>query len=170
VFYGFEWVRTRDLIRRLLLDDIESEPGERSFGRTVDPHAITEQDLREFGDVMLGKLEQRPLQMALVNTLKGYDAPVVVDSIRSTADVSRCGLDNRPVLTWFVDCNDAVIQSRMAKNSKLGEKRIGAGSPVDRTASAIRKDADQVIPNSGTLEELRWCVDDTLFSITNLRL
>ena len=53
VFYGFEWVRTRDLIRELLVEDITAPPTQKLFGRPVDPTAISEADLREFGSVVL---------------------------------------------------------------------------------------------------------------------
>jgi dephospho-CoA kinase len=169
VFYGFEWVRTRNVIRELLVEDAANAPAERLFCRSVDPNAITEKDLREFGAVVLSQYKQVPLRKMLTKTVKRSQGPVVVDSIRDTADVDPNYLPCRPVFTWFVDCNESVLRHRLSKN-KFGEKRIRAASPVDRTAAAIRTDAHQVISNSGSLEELRWSLDDALFSITCLRL
>jgi histidinol phosphatase-like PHP family hydrolase/predicted nuclease with RNAse H fold/dephospho-CoA kinase len=169
VFYGFEWIRTRNVIRDLLIDDITAAPGKKLFNRSVDPGAITEKDLREFGAVVLDVYKQVPLRKKLTRTVQRIKAPVVVDSIRDIIDVNRDTLGGRPVLTWFVECNDSIIRQRLDEKSKMGEKRLKTGSPVDRTASAIQGQADAIIPNSGSLEELRWQVDDTLFAVLLLR-
>jgi hypothetical protein len=84
---------------------------------------------------------------------------------RDTHDIDRKCLPTRPLITWFVDCSDSTIRDRLAKKTKLGEKRPTNASPVDRSATFIRGDADYLIPNSGTLEDLRWQVDDLLFGM-----
>jgi dephospho-CoA kinase len=168
VFYGFEWVRTRNLIRELLIEDMNTPPERRLFQRSVDPRNISEIDLREFGAVVLEIHKQVPLRKKLTRTIKQCDAPIVVDSIRDTVDVDPSALGERPVVTWFVDCHDSVIQRRVATKTKLGDKRIKTESPVDRTALSIRHQADNIIPNNESLEELRWRVDDTLFAATVL--
>jgi len=168
VFYGFEWVRTRNVIRDLLIEDIDAPPSKRLFQRRVDPNAVTEMDLREFGAIILDVYKQVPLRKELTRTIKKCDAPIVVDSIRDTVDVDSNAFGMKPILTWFVDCNDSIIQERLITKSKLGDKRSKTGSPVDRTASSIRHTADEVISNNGSLEELRWRVDDALFAATIL--
>ena len=168
VFYGFDWIRTRDVIRQLLIDDLDRPDGQRFFGRRVDPQAITELDLQEFGAVILDKVQQEPLRKSLTDALADSDAPIVVDSIRDVLDVSRSRLPLRPVLVWFIDCPDALIRERLARKTKLGAKRIGTSSPVDRTAATIHRQADAVIHNAGSLEELRWRLDDALFSRLSL--
>jgi dephospho-CoA kinase len=165
VFYGFEWVRTRVLIRELLIDDIAVEPGKRLFNRSVAPDAITERELREFGAIILDVHRQVPLRKKLTKTVRRFQVPVVVDSIRDIADVDRALLENRPVVTWFVDCPDTLIQHRLTEKAKAGEKRLRTESPVDRKAFTIRASADAIIPNAGSLEELRWSIDNALFDI-----
>lgn len=169
VFYGFEWVRTRNVIQDLLIDDATAEPEKRLFNRPVNPEAITEKDLREFGAVILDVYKQVPLRKKLTKTVQRFDVPVVVDSIRDIVDVNRETLGNRPVLTWFVDCTNSIIRQRLEEKSKMGEKRLKTASPVDHTAEKIRREADNIIPNSGSLEELRWQVDDTLFGLLELK-
>jgi histidinol phosphatase-like PHP family hydrolase/predicted nuclease with RNAse H fold/dephospho-CoA kinase len=164
VFYGFEWVRTRNVIRELLIEDAAAGPGAKLFSRSVAPDAITETDLREIGAIILDVYKQLPLRRKLTKTVQRLEAPVVVDSIRDMVDVDRAALRSRPVLTWFVDCDDSIIRQRVAEKSKMGEKRLKTGSPVDRTAEEVRGGAVEIIPNSGSLEELRWQVDDRLFS------
>ncbi len=168
VFYGFEWVRTRNVIRELLIEDIDALPGRRLFQRLVDPSNISETDLREFGAVVLDVHKQIPLRKKLTKTIKQCNAPIVVDSIRDTVDVDSNAFGKRPIVTWFVDCSDSIIQHRLLTRMKLGNKRIKTESPVDHTALSIRHNADNIIPNNESLEELRWRVDDTLFSATTL--
>lgn len=164
VFYGFEWVRTRNVIRDLIVEDRATKPEKRLFKEVIDANAITEKDLREFGGVILNEYDQIPLRKKLTKTVKRLCAPVVVDSIRDTLDLDRRTLRSRSIVIWFVDCDDLVIQQRLAKRTKLREKPITYGSPVDRTASVIRREADAVISNLGSLEQLRWRIDDTLLS------
>lgn len=163
VFYGFEWVRTRNLIRDLLIEDAAADPGKKLFNRQVDPGAINEKDLREFGAVILDVYKQVPLRKKLTKAVQQFDVPVVVDSIRDVIDVDRNTLGRRPVMTWFVDCTDSIIRQRLEQKSKMGEERLKTGSLVDHTAEKIRRESDDIIPNSGSLEELRWQVDDILF-------
>jgi len=166
VFYGFEWIRTRNVIRDLLIEDMAAPLAKRLFQRSVDPQNISEADLRDFGAVVLDIHKQVPLRNKLTRIIKLCDVPIVVDSIRDIVDVDSRALGMRPIVTWFVDCNDAIIQHRLITRSKSGGKKITIGSPVDHKAPSIRHEADKVIPNNDSLEELRWRVDDALFAAT----
>ncbi len=170
VFYGFHWVRTRSVIRDMLLEDIGYPPEKKLFEGVIDPETISEMDLQRFGAVILDKYKQVPLRRKLTDMVAHLNGPVVVDSIRDTLDVDRESLRERPLIIWFVDCSDLAIRDRLAKKAKLGQKRPMAGSPVDRTAGIVRAEADHVIPNSGSLEDLRWSVDDTLFTAIHLSI
>ena len=169
LFYGFKWLKTRDVIRDLLLEDC-SRPQETRLSETsVDPNAISERNLRDFGALILDVCKQVPLRNKLAETIRREQNPIVVDSIRDTVDVDAAVLGGRPTIIWFVDCNDSIIRNRLASKTKSGERRLKSGSPVDHTAPIIRKSADAVLPNVGTLEDLRWKIDDTLFAILKLR-
>jgi histidinol phosphatase-like PHP family hydrolase/predicted nuclease with RNAse H fold/dephospho-CoA kinase len=168
VFYGFEWIRTRDIIRELLIEDTGLPLDKRVLKRQVNPSSITEMDLREFGVIVLDLYKQVPLRTRLTQTIRQCDSAIVVDSIRDTVDVNPTALGIRAFRTWFVDCNDSIIKQRLDAKTKFGDKRIQTGSPVDHTALTIRHEADAVIPNNGSLEDLRWAVDNTLFSILDL--
>ena len=169
LFYGFTWIRTREVVRQLLIEDGAVESGKRLFGRTVDATAVTERDLREFGAVLLDVHGQRPLRRLLSRTVSGAEGAVVVDSIRDGSDIDRGAIGGRPVIVWLIECSDETIRQRLAKRSKLGEKRHASPSPVDHNVGAIRNEADLVIDNSGSLEDLRWALDDGLFSTMRLR-
>jgi histidinol phosphatase-like PHP family hydrolase/predicted nuclease with RNAse H fold/dephospho-CoA kinase len=164
VFYGFKWIQTRDIIREIVIEDMQKPRLKRLFAKTVDPAFIDEQALREFGMIILREYKQVPLRKKLMRLIMRTDAPLVVDSIRAITDVNRSSLVRRHLITWFVDCPDTVINSRLTVRPKLGGQRIRSASPVDETANQLYQQADVVIPNSGSLEELRWCVDDTLFA------
>src|SRR6185312_12859818 len=141
VFYGFEWVRTRDVIRQLLAEDLRKPPDKRMFNRDADPINLSERDLREFGAVVLNQFKQVPLRRKLTDSVRAHDSAVVVDSIRDVVDVDPTALKNRRVLTWFVHCEDSVIRRRLSSRTKFGETRIVDGSPVDHTAGVIRRAA-----------------------------
>jgi histidinol phosphatase-like PHP family hydrolase/predicted nuclease with RNAse H fold/dephospho-CoA kinase len=168
VFYGFEWLRTRNVIRELLVEDQQSPEGKRLFDRSVEISTISESDLREFGALILDVHKQAPLRAKLLKTINKTAGPMVIDAIRDTVDVDSKALRKSIVLTWFIDCADSIIQQRLATRMKLGQKRSAASSPVDHTAPSIRSHADLAITNNGTLEELRWKVDDALFAVTSL--
>jgi histidinol phosphatase-like PHP family hydrolase/predicted nuclease with RNAse H fold/dephospho-CoA kinase len=163
VFYGFEWVRTRKIILELLIEDQAKPVEKRVFKRAVDADNISENDLHEFGAVVLDVYKQVPLRKKLTRKIKHCDAPTVVDSIRDIVDVDSSALGERPLVTWFVDCNDSIIKHRLVTRANMGDKKLKTGSPVDHTALAIRQQADRIIPNNESLEELRWRVDDVLF-------
>ena len=139
------------------------------FQKLIDPLNISETDLREFGAVILDVYKQRPLRKTLMRTIKSRDLPIVVDSVRDIVDVDSRALGKRPVLTWFVECSDIIIQHRLLTRFRIGAKNSNAGSPVDHKAPSLRHQADCVIPNNDSLEELRWRVDDALLSRMTLR-
>lgn len=168
VFYGFEWVRTRNIIRELLIEDQDAPKGKRLFNRPVDIDDISEKDLRDFGAVVLDDHKQLPLRKKLANKIRSTAAPMVIDSIRDTVDVDIEALGERPVLRWFVECTDSIIQQRLAGRMKLGERHPKTASPVDHKALFVRSEADSIISNNGSLEQLRWLVDDVLFEIISL--
>lgn len=164
VFYGFHWMRTRNVIRELLIEDQSEPKRKRLFDRSIKPDSISEADLREFGAIVLNKYHQAPLRNKLASMLVNERQPIVLDSIRDLVDVEESIARKRPVLIWFIDANDTVILTRLRNRRKLSEDRIRSASPVDHTAALIRGEADYVISNNGSLEELRWKIDDTLFS------
>jgi histidinol phosphatase-like PHP family hydrolase/predicted nuclease with RNAse H fold/dephospho-CoA kinase len=169
VFYGFEWLRTRNLIGDLLKEDLAQPASLRLFSRVVDPKNITESDLRDFGATILDQYHQVPLRDKLTRVIAHSNLPVVVDSVRDVSDVEPSGLSGRPIIIWFVECSDSVIQHRLILRSKLGQARLKTPSPVDHTAPIMRRAARRTIGNNGTLEELRWRIDDTLFADLSLR-
>lgn len=169
VFFGFFWIHTRDLIREIVIDDMSASGSKRLFTKRINPKFITEQDLREFGTVILDKYDQGPLRKKLTQKVRRLKTAIVVDSIRGLNDVDHSTVVRRPILIWSIDCPDSIIQARFATRGKLGARGPRSGSPVDRTAPTIREHADRIISNSGSLEELRWRVDDTLFELIAVR-
>jgi dephospho-CoA kinase len=169
VFFGFRWIHTRDLIREIVIDDISAPPTKKLFAGMVDPARIGEVDLREFGRIILDKYEQIPLRTKLTQKVRASKAAVVVDSIRDINDVDHASIIGRPILTWSIDCPEPIIQNRLATRAKLGGRILKSASPVDRTAPTIQQQSDKVITNAGSLEELRWRVDDALFEVLRLK-
>ena len=161
-------MRTRNVIRELLIEDQSASKAKRLFDRRVKPDSISEADLREFGAIVLDRYRQVPLRKKLASMLVSERRPIVLDSIRDLVDVEEKVVETRPVMIWFIDASDAVILARLRNRKKLSEDRIRSASPVDHTAAAIRNAADYVISNNTSLEELRWKIDDTLFDCLEL--
>jgi hypothetical protein len=116
----------------------------------------------------LEKYDQVPLRRLLTKKVRSSEEPLVVDAIRNVGDVEEKSLGDRPLLTWFVESSEVIIAARLAKKTKLGEARLQGANTIDRTVPAIRAHSHRVIPNNGTLEELRWGLDDSLFSALRL--
>jgi dephospho-CoA kinase len=169
VFYGFRWIRTRGVIRDLLLDDLAKPTRDRIYQEPADPKNITERDLREFGAVVLNVFKQVPLRTRLSALIQATAGPVVIDSIRDVHDVGSDGLGERPTTTWFIECPETVLRHRLLSKRKLGHRRPAVQNAIDQNASAIRQVADARIQNGGSLEQLRWAIDDTLFSRLSLK-
>jgi histidinol phosphatase-like PHP family hydrolase/predicted nuclease with RNAse H fold/dephospho-CoA kinase len=163
VFYGFRWIRTRDLIRAVIIDDLSAPAHKRMFKRAVQEDVITEQDLTDFGIIILEQYHQIPLRAKLNEVISANRTPVVVDSIRDVIDVDSDRLRSRVVETWFVDATDSRRIQRLGERQSAGGSMIVVDSRIDQKVNLIRAHADKVIPNVGTLEELRWKIDDALF-------
>jgi histidinol phosphatase-like PHP family hydrolase/predicted nuclease with RNAse H fold/dephospho-CoA kinase len=168
VFFGFRWIHTRDLIREIVVEDITAPPAKKLFQQVIDPARIGELDLREFGRIILDKYEQIPLRTKLTQKVRASKTAVVVDSIRDINDVDHASIIGRPILTWSIDCPEPIIHSRLATRAKLGGGIVKSASPVDRTAPTIQQQSDKVVINAGSLEELRWRVDDAVFDTVRL--
>ena len=166
VFYGFRWVRTRDIIRSLLLEDQQSTAKSRLSKKEFDVESISEKDLQEFGAVILNEHGQGPLRDALSAVIAGISGPVVVDSVRDLSDLGR--LQAKLLRIWFVDCDDSQIVRRLTSRAKLGSKRLVSRPSIDSRSALLKQQAHEIIINNSSLEALRWRVDDTLFSVLKL--
>jgi dephospho-CoA kinase len=169
VFYGFEWIRTRDIIKLLLEEDLKRPVSKQLCRGMINVSNITEQDLRAFGAMILDDHKQVPLQHKLAQIVTDCELPMVVDSIRDVVDLEPTTVTDRPLLIWFLECSDSIIRNRLASKSKLGTARLKDASPVDHTVPVMRRAAQRIVNNNGTLEELRWSVDNTLFADMTLR-
>ena len=168
LFYGFHWLRTRHLIRALLLDDIRRPPEQRMLQKPVDEHNIRDSDLTDFGIVVLEQYRQEPLLGKLRDTVAGVQRPVVVDAARDVADIeSLKGLD-RDLFVWFVDAPDSVIEARLGESRKPARPSHSSLRKIDQKMNLLRATADCVVQNDASLEDLRWRVDDALFGVLSL--
>jgi Histidinol phosphatase and related hydrolases of the PHP family len=163
VFYGFHWIRTRDLIKELLVEDIDSPPSRRIFSRSINKAAITEEDLQEFGIVVLEQYHQTPLRSRLMHTATEIQAPIVVDAVRDLIDIDRDVLSDRCVQLWYVDASESRLLQRSKDRLASGKSPL-RDHPIDQKTVSLQRASDRVIANNGTLEELRWRVDDSLFA------
>jgi dephospho-CoA kinase len=168
VFYGFEWVKTRDLIRTLLIEDTTKTPKERIWGQSIDPENITNDDLRKFGSIILAEHEQRPLQDALSDRVLRSSGPLVIDSIRDVSDLTDRANGNRPRVIWYIECGDLLIRQRRLARTKSPVQNSDERSIIDSRVPALLKIANRILPNDSSLDNLRWEIDDALFAALDI--
>jgi histidinol phosphatase-like PHP family hydrolase/predicted nuclease with RNAse H fold/dephospho-CoA kinase len=162
VFYGFRWIRTRDVIKALLLDDIAAPASQRIFQRPVNADAVTDTDLTEFGAIVLQNYHQGSIPTKLAQLVAEVAGPVVVDAMRDVIDVQPERLPDRAVQVWYVDTSEArLLQRRRDRSTKSTPPALL--DAIDQKANLLREHADRQIANSGTLEDLRWRIDDAFF-------
>lgn len=163
VVYGFRWIKTRDLIHELLVDDCGLPAHRRLFKSSMTADTISESDLREFGLLVLKEHKQVPLRRKLSEViLRSFD-PVVVDSVRDTVDVETDAFTGRHTYNWFIDASDRQIQARLEERARRKNAKFSEVSPIDDSASKLKSVADLIVRNDGSLEDLRWKIDDAIF-------
>jgi len=168
LFYGFHWIKTRELIYNLLIDDIHAPSDLRMFNKPVDEHNITDNDLTEFGIVILEQFRQVPLARKLRETVAASRRPVIVDAVRDLADFEALIGLNRPSILWFIDAQESIIQMRLKQRAIQTSRSPKPASGIDQMTTILKSAAHLSLRNDASLEDLRWRVDDTLFEAVHL--
>ena len=165
LFYGFRWVKTRELIRQILIEDLRSIMPERMYSKDINPTTITDADLREFGILVLEKYKQEPLRKLLQEIIINSNEPMVVDAIRDVADIAFSWKDRR-LYIWYVDSSEPIITNRLFEKAKMPSfKDRPSKCAIDQKVSVFRERCDCLLSNAETLENLRRRIDDALFQI-----
>ena len=168
LFYGFHWLRTRNIIRALLEDDLRHPLAKRMYQKEVTENAITDTVLREFGIIVLERYNQQPLIRKLDEMVAQIKRPVVVDAVRDLSDfLSLSQFGSEPRL-WYVDAPESAIRNRLVARQKKGGRPIGNENRIDQKANILKSNADHCLKNESSLEDLRWRVDDALFEMIQL--
>ena len=169
LFYGFHWLRTREIIRALLVDDLKLPFAKRMYKKEVTDNIITDAVLRDFGIIVLEQYRQEPLIRKLDEMVAAIKRPVVVDAVRDLSDfLSLSQFGNEPKL-WYVDAPESAIRNRLVARQKKGGRPIGNENRIDQKASILKSNANVCLKNESSLEDLRWRVDDALFEIIQLK-
>jgi histidinol phosphatase-like PHP family hydrolase/predicted nuclease with RNAse H fold/dephospho-CoA kinase len=168
LFYGFHWLRTRHLIRALLLDDLRLPREKRLFQHAVDERNIRDSDLTAFGIVVLEQYRQEPLLRKLRETIAATSGPVVVDAARDVADIESLKELGREVLIWFVDAPDSIVEARLGQRRRPAKASPSSLRKIDQKTHLLSAAADFVLQNDGSLEDIRWRVDNALFGVLSL--
>ena len=168
LFYGFHWLKTRDLIRALLIDDLQLPLKKRVYQKQIKENEIRDADLREFGIIVLEKYHQEPLIRKLDETVSTIDRPVVVDAVRDLSDFQSLLQFQRESLLWFVDTPETMIRNRLQNRGRGGKIPSGNENRIDQKMSFLKANAHSCLQNDTSLEDLRWRVDDELFEAVRL--
>jgi histidinol phosphatase-like PHP family hydrolase/predicted nuclease with RNAse H fold/dephospho-CoA kinase len=168
LFYGFHWLRTRNIIRALLEDDLRRPLAKRMYQKEIAENAITDAVLRKFGIIVLERYNQEPLIRKLDEMLAQIKRPVVVDAVRDLSDfLSLSQFGSEPRL-WYVDAPESAIRNRLVARQKKGGRPIGNENRIDQKANILKANANVCLKNESSLEDLRWRVDDALFEMIQL--
>jgi len=162
LYYGFKWIKTRDIIRNLIAEDHKGITSQRLKIKRDSP--ITENHLRDFGKIILEEYDQIPLRNRLVEEILRIKGAVIIDSIRSPKDLDSSCLKDRKIFNWYISCPGSIIDNRWISLKNRDRGNLLSYESIDRNAATIGEHADLFIPNSGTLESLHRLVDDGLFS------
>ncbi len=168
LFYGFHWLRTRYLIRDLLLDDLRRPPEQRLLRGEVDQDNIRESDLTEFGVIVLERYKQEPLLRKLRDTIAAAQGPVVVDAVRDLPDIESAAGVGREVRVWFVDAPDSAIEARRAQRRRPTPPAQSSVRRIDQKMNSLKSAAYHLVRNDASLEDLRGRVDDALFDMLRM--
>ena len=127
---------------------------------------IQDTDLREFGIIILERFHQEPLIRKLDEMVSTINRPVVVDAVRDLSDFESLLKFQRESLLWFVDTPEGMIRARLEGRGRKGLS--GNESRIDQKMSILKRNAHSCLKNGSSLEDLRWRVDDELFSAVRL--
>jgi histidinol phosphatase-like PHP family hydrolase/predicted nuclease with RNAse H fold/dephospho-CoA kinase len=168
LFYGFHWLRTRDIIRALLQDDIKLQFEKRMYQKTIADNIITDAVLRDFGIIVLEQYKQEPLIRKLDEIVLSIKRPVVVDAVRDLSDFQSLSQIQKDPTLWYIDAPESAIRSRLAQRQKIGNRPIGNEHRIDQKSYILKSNANSCLKNDSSLEDLRWRVDDALFEMIQL--
>ena len=162
LYYGFKWIKTREIIHDLIAEDFGGISSQRLKLKKDTP--VEESHLRDFGNIIMEEYNQDPLRERLTNQISKIKGAVVVDSIRSPEDLDASYLEDREIFNWYVYCPDSIIRDRWVNSKGRDRNDLLPYEDIDRNADAMKEHADSFLSNDGTLENLYRTIDDTLFS------
>jgi histidinol phosphatase-like PHP family hydrolase/predicted nuclease with RNAse H fold/dephospho-CoA kinase len=168
LFFGFHWLKTRDVVRSLLVDDIHLPIEKRMYTKPVDEHSIQEIDLDEFGILLLERCNQKPIIARICELVAAQKRPVVVDAVRDLADYVSLPNLNHEVKLWFIDAPDAAIQKRLESRQNGRARSVSLMNRIDQKMDILKTQAQQILRNNASLEDLRWRIDDEFFTMLGM--
>lgn len=168
--YGFNWIKTRDIVAQILVSNYLKISEKEGFLKYIkrDVQDISNKTLKEFGEILLHNYKQSPFISKLDNLVQKENGPLVIDAVRSELDLDTLErIPNKIIIVWYINSSDKTRQPRLGlRNSKEVKKSSNLLSDyknIDARKDFL-KERSQIIENEGSLEDLRWAVDDILFS------
>lgn len=162
LFYGFNWIQTRDIIKELLLDNFDNISTSRLKIKQGKP--VEETHLREFGKIILNEYDQVPLRERLNEAVNNCTDPIVIDSIKSFEDFD-INNDNKKLYSyWNIECNERTLFSNRDKRKNIKNNKRDNYTLLDKNIIKMKNHTDVTIKNNSSLESLHWQIDDTLFN------
>jgi dephospho-CoA kinase len=138
------------------------------YTKPVDEHSIQEIDLDEFGILLLEKCHQKPIIDRIRDLVAAQKRPVVVDAVRDIADYVSLPNLKHEVKLWFIDAPEAAIQKRLESRQNGRTRSVALMNRIDQRMDILKTQAQQILQNNASLEDLRWKIDDELFALLEM--
>ena len=165
--YGFRWIKTRDVVKSLLLEDFDGIASHKM--KLAIGQEITERNLLDGGKIIMENYGQAPIRERITSMILEKMEPTVVDAVRSTEDLDLGRLKEREIVFWFVNCPDSLIAKRwLGRNPKKTVSNPVSYNLIDKHLVTVRENVDLVLDNSSSLDNLHNNVDELIFNWVSL--
>jgi len=161
LFYGFNWIKTNKIIYNLIESNYKGISSKLEIKKNS---PITAEQIMEFGRIILEEFNQAPIMEQLIKKITSYNGPIIIDSIRDIRDLKLFNEKKKKLIIWYVNCSDNIRRMNLLKRNNGKPKEISTYNNIDQRVENVRSIADACIFNTGTLENLKWKVDDILFN------
>jgi histidinol phosphatase-like PHP family hydrolase/predicted nuclease with RNAse H fold len=174
-YYNAYTIRTRDIIRSLLVGDGNLVGANRKFARYLgrSTEDIPASVLRDFGVLIRDSHEQKPLIQALLQQIGRRKQIIVVDAARTDKEIAALKRPTKAsVVHWHVDAPFEVRQQRFLRRSEERSdnmaREFAAYHAIDMTSFGLARSADAILYNNTTLEQFHVLIDESLFQYLEL--
>jgi len=162
LYYGFHWIKTREIILNL----IRKDPINISSCNMAKLPCNSFEDINsnETNNLYLSKHSCELLRDYLIKTLSDIDRAIVIDSILDLKAFDCFIKQDREIYIWYLCRQSSKISKYIPQDGTIIKDRLDFNHETVANYDLIKDHADFMLYNSSTLENLHRLVDNTLFS------
>ena len=154
LFYGFEWIKTDELLKDLMRKDFDYIVSKNLKANPSGP--FSNSDVNNFLLILSKNYNFEPISNLLKHMIKQKENPIVIDSLCFIDNFLDLKFTNKLQFNWHI------FRSQKTESVKHDCVKFKIELLNDRK-TFLKKQANVVIENNGTLENLHWAIDDALF-------